>query len=349
MNLKWQKIAQRIVQGLGVQPGELIDLRDCAGCQEVVLETALAIERAGATPLVQLVPADYLERLWAEAPVSYLEQWDQHRQLWMGQVDRVVVLAGAHVDFNAAPKPGMDAWQQAQYRLTQIEEARQLPYLLVAIPTQPGASQLGLELAEMESLLAPALEASPEAIRQEISRVLDAARGGNEITIQSGDQHILSLEHGDRTWLSDDGCIDDDDRARGAIVSNLPAGSIYTTVLEDKTQGSLWLPKAGEASEVVFHFTAGRVVKIEAEHGADQLLRELDSHSGEPRRVSHIGLGLNPYLNRPVGWTLVDEHVHGSLFLALGENRYMGGQNESSLNVDYVLTGATLSVDGRVI
>ncbi len=313
------------------------------------METALAIERAGATPLVQLVPADYLERLWAEAPVSYLEQWDQHRQAWMGQVDRVAVLAGAHTGFKAAANPGRDAWQQAQYRLTQIEEARQLPYLLVAIPTPQGASQLGLEPAEMESLLLSALEANPEAIRQEINRVLDATRDGNEITIHSVDQHILHLDHGDRTWLSDDGCIDDDDRSRGAIVSNLPAGSIYTTVLEDKTQGSLWLPKAGEATEVVFHFTAGRIDQIEAASGAEYLIRELDSHSGEPRRVSHIGLGLNPYLNRPIGWTLVDEHVHGSLFLALGENRYMGGQNESSLNVDYALPNATLTVGGRVI
>jgi hypothetical protein len=34
---------------------------------------------------------------------------------------------------------------------------------------------------------------------------------------------------------------------------------------------------------------------------------------------------------------LADEHIHGSLFIALGENRYMGGQNASSLNKDYAL------------
>ena len=46
---------------------------------------------------------------------------------------------------------------------------------------------------------------------------------------------------------------------------------------------------------------------------------------------------------------MVDEHIHGSLFIALGENRYMGGQNESSLNVDYALAGVTLKVDGQII
>jgi hypothetical protein len=45
----------------------------------------------------------------------------------------------------------------------------------------------------------------------------------------------------------------------------------------------------------------------------------------------------------------VDEHIHGNLFIALGENRYMGGQNESSLNEDYALAGVSLEMDGRTI
>ena len=41
--------------------------------------------------------------------------------------------------------------------------------------------------------------------------------------------------------------------------------------------------------------------------------------------------------------------ITGHLFIAFGENRYMGGENESSLNVDYTLPGATLLVDDRII
>ena len=40
---------------------------------------------------------------------------------------------------------------------------------------------------------------------------------------------------------------------------------------------------------------------------------------------------------------------NGYLFISLGENRYMGGRNESSLNVDDALPGATLVVDDRVV
>jgi len=349
MDKRWQKIAHRIIQGLGVQPGELIDVRDSSGCLDVLLETSLAIEEVGATPLLQLLPADYLERLWTEVPLNYLTQWDQSRQEWMKQIDRVLVLAGTSPDLSLVPKDRFEAWQQAHYRLNVIEEMRRLPYLLAAIPTERGAQQLGLAKEKLDELLLPALGASVEELQYEIGRILNKASTSQAITIHSGDNQVLHLEHGDRIWLSDDGCIDEMDQKRGAIVSNLPAGSVYTTVIEEKTEGSLWLPKAGEAREVVFYFTAGRIVDIEAASGADLLIKELDSYTGEPRRVGHIGLGLNPYLDSPTGWTIVDEHIHGYLFISLGENRYMGGQNESSLNVDYALAGATLNVDGQII
>ncbi len=195
----------------------------------------------------------------------------------------------------------------------------------------------------------PALTASADELQAEIERVLSAVDGGETLTIHSGEGQALTLQQGGRAWLSDDGLIDPADCQRGAVVSNLPAGSIYTTVLEDRAEGSLWLPKAGDAEEVVLHFERGRIRAIEAARGGEALGAWLDEHSGEPRRISHIGVGLNPYLRQPLGWTIVDEHVHGCLFFALGENRYMSGENASSLNVDYTIPGASLRVDGRTV
>ncbi|MFL7867623.1 MAG: aminopeptidase [Anaerolineales bacterium] len=349
MEKKWQAIAQRLVTGLGVQSGELIAVRDGSGCFDLLLEVSLAIEKVGGTPLVQFLQGDYLERMWREVPVEILENWGHHRQNWARQIDRVLFMAGAQPERGQVPEAGLEAWEQAMHQLTEIEEGRRLPFLLAAVPTARGAAQLGLSAEDLEALLIPALSASIEELQVEINRVLAKARSGHSIKILTGDGYILHLEQGDRLWMSDDGFIDDVDIQRGAIVSNLPAGSIYTTVLEQKTNGQLWLPKAGPAKEVLFTFRDGRIVDIQASSGSALLTEELDRHSGEARRVSHIGLGLNPYLNRPSGWTMVDEHIHGSLFIALGENRYMGGSNPSSLNVDYALAGATLQVNDHLI
>jgi len=132
-------------------------------------------------------------------------------------------------------------------------------------------------------------------------------------------------------------------------VNNLPAGAVYTTVVEEATQGSIRISRAAEARDITLHFMGGRAMAIDAAEGKAELDALFARHSGEARRVSHVGIGLNPYLRRDIGWTLVDEHRHGNLLLAMGENRYLGGANRSSLNVDFALPAATLLADGQVI
>lgn len=349
MSGHWKKIAGRMVQGLNVQPGELIDIRDGCGDPEILMETALAVERAGATPLVQLFSPKYIERLWQEVPLPFLEKWDTHRLQWMHKVDRVLVLGGARADPGSGAPGALAAWDRAQYRLGLIEEARRLPYLVAALPDTKRAEQLGLSVNVLKEILLPALEVSISELQVETARILAQVSQAREIVITTGENYRLYLEHGEREWLVDDGLIDEIDRQKGAVVSNLPAGSVYTTVLEEKTCGDLWLPQVGPARQVLLHFSGGRIRLIKAASGADLLEAELDRHSGEPRRISHIGLGLNPRLRQPAGWVIVDEHVHGAVFLALGENRYMGGLNESSLNADYLLEAASLAVDGLVV
>ncbi len=344
----WQPFAQRIVAGLNVQPGELIQVRDHIDRPEVLQEVLLAIDLAGATPLVDPQSPAYLNRWLAEATPEAIQQSSHHRLKWMQEIDRVISFSGGWPDFSLANPATLATWQAMDEAITQIEEARQLPVLVVAVPTAQRAKALGITLGELEAHVMPAHLLSMEESQRLIAEAL-AKVEGRQITIHTGEGHLLHLDQGGRHWHSDDGVIDEADRQHKTIVSNLPAGSIYTTVSETATYGSLYLPKVFEATDVIFHFAAGRISRIDAAKGVDQIEMWLDGHSGEARRISHIGIGLNPYLRNPIGWTLVDEHVLSSLFLALGENRYMGGQNESSLNYDFALHGASLRIDGHAV
>ncbi len=351
MDTSWSAVAERAAGGLGVAAGEVVLVRDHTGRPEVVLEALLAIERRGATPLPEITPPSYLRRLFGVAPVSYLQAWDRHRLGWMRQADRVLVLEGEGLDLAAAavPAPAVDAWRDAVGRLVALEEERRLPFLLVAVPMAAQAAALGMALPELEAAVLPALAVDAGELRQVITRMLAAVAGGRILTIRTQGGCELRLALGDRRWLDDDGDITDEDRARGGVVSNLPAGSIYTTVLEDRTRGTLRLARAEGATEATLRFVDGVITEVVARAGAEELSTMLDRQTGDARRVGHVGIGLNPRLRRPLGWTLVDEHVHGCLFVSLGENRYMGGRNESSLNVDFAVPGATLLLDDRVI
>ena len=349
MDGAWESLAQRLVTGLDVQPGELIQVRGDPGSYEFLLELTLAIELAGATPLPELLPGDYSTRLLGSASPAYLAEWHRRRLPLLEQVDRVLTFQRPPLELSSIPPEALAAWERSTHQLIELEEARGLPVLVAALPSAGWAQHLGLPQGDLEAVMMPALTAGVEELQAEIARILPALEGGETIEFHSGAGHALTLQRGGRPWLSDDGLIDAADRARGAVVSNLPAGSIYTTVLEDRAEGSLYLPRAGEAEEVVFHFEGGRIRVVEAAGGGEALEAWLDGHSGEPRRISHVGVGLNPHLREPLGWTIVDEHVHGCLFFALGENRYMGGENASSLNVDYTIPGASILVNGRAV
>ena len=127
MDKKWQKIAQRIVQGLRIQPGELIDVRDHTGSLWIFLwKHSLRLNGQGQRHYFNCIRAIIWSAFGAEAALDHLTHWDKYRQEWMKHIDRVLVLSGTPLDFSLAPKEALDAWEQAQYRLSLIEESRRL-------------------------------------------------------------------------------------------------------------------------------------------------------------------------------------------------------------------------------
>jgi leucyl aminopeptidase (aminopeptidase T) len=266
----------------------------------------------------------------------------------MNNTDRVLALEGhsPELDVNCET---LEAWIQATERITAVEEQRKLPFMLIAVPTAERANSLGLDLEALDAALLPALSVSSAELESETNRVRQILENANRLVIHT-DGHRLELDIQGRDWMQDIGEIPEADGPRAIQpVVNLPAGSVYTTVQEWSPTGFLSLPHVNDVANVVFHFRDGRVDEIHADSGSEAIDRMFDQHTGEPRRISHIGIGLNQRLRDTLGWPLVDEHRHGALFIAFGENRYLGGENESSLNVDFVIPEATLIADGRIV
>jgi len=342
-------LAWRAVQGIRAEPGDMVLVLDHAGRAGLAQEIALQLDVAGATPLIDHAPPDYVASMLTHARPDALQHFARHRATWWQQADKIIALSAGTLDLTGVPKANIEVWSRGQEMLTAIEESRRLPNIVVAVPTLAKAQAINTTLAELDAHVELAMRATLWDLQARIERVSMADANAETLMLRTGDHHELRMRRAGRVWMSDDGYIDPADIAKGAIVSNLPAGSIYTTVIEDSAEGELFVPVAGNARDVVFYFQQGRVTRIEAASGADELNAYFDAHEGEPRRISHIGMGLNPYLHKRIGWTIVDEHIIGALFIAFGENRYMGGQNISNLNEDYAVENATLIVDGRTV
>jgi leucyl aminopeptidase (aminopeptidase T) len=232
--------------------------------------------------------------------------------------------------------------------LVGVEDERRLPFVLVAVPTEAGATAFGLTPEQLDRHLVPALVAQPSELRAVTNTAMASVRGAGRLSIHTGEAELHAKLSG-RVWVADDGQIDEKDQRTNAHVGDLSAGSIYTTVHETSTMRQLRLPEAAGARDVRLTYEGRCVVGIEAQHGDVHLAALFKGHIGDRDRVGHVGIGLNPALHEFVGWPVVGEHVHGALFVSLGENRYLGGTNASDLNIDFPIAAATLLVDDRVI
>ncbi len=347
MTTDWPVVAQRIVDALSLEPGMLVQLGERSGRPEVLAEILLALERRGATPLIEYLPPDYLGRLLASTDPGMLANWDRHRLGWLERADRLLVLGGDYPDFDATPPEALNSWRQATERLTRTEEERRLPMVLVAIPTASRAERLGVTFDELESIVLPAIAATPEALQREIDRVLPHLLNAGRITIGNPDGSTLELELKGRPGTPTPESSRRHRRSSRSSTCRPGRSTRPSSRIAPQVASTSRVPATPAMS--CSPSRQGRIVSIQASEGSDELATMFDQHSGEPRRISHIGIGLNPELHREVDWVLVDEHRLGSLFIAFGENRYLGGQNVSSLNVDFVTASASLYAGDRLI
>ena len=320
-------VARRIVAALPTANGEVL-VRDRCGRAEVVDSVVAECARRGLDPIVEHVSNAALRELIGSSSPEDLARWDADRMPIADRVSALIVLGGWLMDLDGLPELSVRAWSAAVGRVERALEARHVPTVVVAIPTELVAARLGSSLAAIDALVFPSILSSADEMSVPIGRLVEALAVARTVTVSTA-AGTIEFERGDRPIMVDDGIIDEDDIALGAVVSNLPAGSVYWTVIEDATRGAV---RISDGAMLDFD-RDGRVT--------------FGPYEGE--RVSHLGVATNPRVGDPIGWTIVDEHRPGAVFLALGENRYMGGENESTINVDLLVDTPTVRIGDVVV
>jgi aminopeptidase len=138
---------------------------------------------------------------------------------------------------------------------------------------------------------------------------------------------------------------------------NIPDGEVFSAPVKNSVEGSIAFncPTTydGRTFEGVhLEFSRGRAVKATCDRGERELNRILDIDDGA-RFVGEFAFGTNRRITRPVGNTLFDEKMFGSIHLAMGNAyRTCFNGNRSAIHWDIVTRlGRTgrVTIDGRSI
>ena len=134
---------------------------------------------------------------------------------------------------------------------------------------------------------------------------------------------------------------------------NLPTGEAYLAPLEGQSSGVVVVDGSMAGVGLVrepIRITVehGYATRIEGGDEADRLRALLEPHGRDAYTVAEFGIGTN---DRAIltGVILEDEKVMGTIHIAFGDNKSMGGTVRVASHLDGLVTSPTVWFDGRKI
>ena len=135
---------------------------------------------------------------------------------------------------------------------------------------------------------------------------------------------------------------------------NLPTGEAYIAPLEGKSNGVFFVDGSMASLGVV----KGKPIRIEVKDGfavnisggsqAKKLDETLNKFGNLSRNIAEFGIGTN-HKAKLSGVLLEDEKVMGTIHIALGDNKSMGGDVDIPIHLDGVVKKPTVFFDGKMI
>lgn len=226
-----------------------------------------------------------------------------------------------------------------QKSLTHTDARREAVKYGVRIATMPGIKT---------DTMIRCLNADAEKVIELTKKIADALRKTSEIRVVTDKGTDITMPMKERQILESTGVL----RNKGES-GNLPSGEVYLAPWEDKSNGEIVIDgsMAGIGmleSPITIEVINGYAEKIEGGNDAKKLTELLDKAGREARAVAEFGIGTN-YKAELIGEILEDEKVYGTIHIAFGNNKSMGGNISVGSHLDGLIKQPDVYFDGKLI
>lgn len=353
-----QKLAKVLTEySLALKPGDKLSINADVVAAPLIRECYRAALRRGAFVFCDLRLDGLEEIFYAEASPKQLRWLSPFAKY---KVQRIDASLGIWADENTKSLTNVDPKRMAiaaaaRKPLSKIfmdrAARKELKWVGTQWPTNAHAQDAEMSLEEYEQFVFGAghlNDRDPIATWKRISKqqqaLTDFLNKCREIRVVAEDTDIRLSVQG-RTWINCDGHY------------NFPDGEIFTGPIEHSVTGHIKFsfPAVHHGREVTgvrLSFERGKVVRAEADKGADFLRAMIGMDAGSCY-LGEVALGTNYNVKRYTKNTLFDEKIGGTVHLALGAGYpETGNRNRSGLHWDMVCDlrhGGELWADGELI
>ena len=223
--------------------------------------------------------------------------------------------------------------------LTHTDSRRAASARGVRIATLPGVT---------EEIMVRCMNADYDRIARLTFRLCEMLETTRAIRVQSPSGTDILLPVEGRKAHASSGVF----RERGQF-GNLPTGEAYLAPLEGQSTGVVVVDGAMAGvgllkKPIRIVVDNGYATEITGGDEAGRLIELLDPHGKDARNVAEFGIGTN---DRAIltGNILEDEKVLGTIHIAFGDNKSMGGTVRVASHLDGMINRPTVWFDGRKI
>ena len=214
------------------------------------------------------------------------------------------------------------------------------------------ACEKGARIATLPGILEETMKRTLSADYNKISdrskKLATALRGSKtaRVTTPAGTDITMTVDT--REWEIDDGLY-----LKPGNFGNLPAGEVYIAPLEETGNGVIVVDGAmagvGKVKRPLrLVIKDGYATEITGDDKAEKLKRMIEPFGKPATNLAELGIGTN---DKAIicGSVLEDEKVLGTVHMAIGDNKSMGGKVSVQSHLDGILSKPTLEIDGKII
>ncbi len=352
-----QKLAEQVVRkSLALREGEEYFIETFQ--HTVPLAVALQVEAAkvGAHAHIMLSTDDAYRRYLSEVPEEYLKS-PSPLMLDAYEFLNAVTFLGGPEDpaiFEKMPAERLSAMNEADRPFHEKSLERKIRGIGVELGTVTPfrAVKYGLNYDSWSRNVRSALNADLTELakvgRHASSRLEDTTQV--HITARNGTD--LRFEVAGRKAHVEDGIVDSEDIKKGNYWASLPAGSVSIAPRETTAEGTVVFDKMALWGRVLtnvrWNFDGGVLKDYSVGRNKQTWENFYGPATGDKDRIASFTLGINPR-GRPLGYNLTDWTASGVVGVAIGNNDYLGGANDTSFHWGATVLRATVKLDGTEI
>jgi len=331
-------VIPKIVSGFDINKGDIILVQLWGENQDLEVSDVFALEIAkrGGVPIKWQQSREYLEKYFSEVSAENLEFPEGYYDVFKP--------AGTVIDIlmrSPAPGPGMPKEKRPYYgqyirKLFGALSTKKY-FIQVFAPTAENAGDAGIDPEVFKKALISAMDIDYPAMKRRCGALTNRFSGADKVRIRTDDGKMFECKLAGRDWYKDDG------------TGSVPCGEIYISPVENSGQGQMLVPEVyfdgKKYQNVVLKFKNGKLM----ETSDPEILSRIKSFPGDCDKLAEFGIGLNPNVTDLIGYVPVDEKMIGTVHVAVGMNNLAGGQNDSPLHLDFVLSPKSVEIDGKTV